>query len=358
MAAEAGPAPAGPPAQGVPGDHSPGTAQWGPAGRAVLTSPALRVTGKRLLSAIPVLWGVTFLTFVVMNVLPGDTAQELLGANATPAELQTLRLKLHLNEPFWVRYWHWLSGAAQGHLGDSLVSGQPVTSILGQRLPVTFELVIYTFCLSVLIAVPVAAAAAYRPGGLVDRLSMMLSMAGLSIAPYVLALLLVLIFAVNLRVLPAIGFVPLSQSVVGNIKSLTLPALSIGLPLACFYIRLLRADIVEQMQSEDYVVTARAKGVAPWQVLIRHALRNSMFGFLTVLGLNLGTLIGALVIIEPIFSLPGIGQVLLQSISDRDVVVVEAIVLVFALIVVLANLLTDLLYAVLDPRIRYGRPAA
>ena len=345
MAAEAGPAPAGP-------------RTWGPAGRAVLTSPTLRLTGRRLLSAIPVLWGVTFLTFVVMNLLPGDAAQQLLGASATPAEVRALELKLHLNEPFWVRYWHWLGSALSGHLGASLTSGQPVTSILGQRLPVTFELMIYTFVISVALAVPVAAAAAHRPGGLADRLSMMISMAGLSLAPYVLALVLVLVFAVDLRVLPAIGFVPLGQSIVGNIKSLTLPALSIGLPLACFYTRLLRADIVEQMQSEDYVVTARAKGVAPWQALIRHALRNSMFGFRTVLGLNLGTLIGALVIIEPIFSLPGIGQVLLQSISDRDIIVVEAVVLVFAFIVVLANLLTDLLYAVLDPRIRYGRPSA
>jgi peptide/nickel transport system permease protein len=358
MAAEAGPAPAGPHVQEVPGDSSPGPPRWGPAGRAVLASPTLRLTGRRLLAAIPVLWGVTFLTFVVMNQLPGDAAQQLLGANATPAEVRALELKLHLNEPFWIRYWHWLTGAVTGHLGASLTSGQPVTSILAQRLPVTFELMIYTFCISVLIAVPVAVAAAHRPGGLADKLSMMLSMAGLSIAPYVLALVLVLVFAVELHVLPAIGFVPLSQSVVGNIKSLTLPALSIGLPLACFYTRLLRADIIEQMQSEDYVVTARAKGIAPWQVLIRHALRNSMFGFLTVLGLNLGTLIGALVIIEPIFSLPGIGQVLLQSINDRDIIVVEAVVLVFALVVVLANLLTDLLYAVLDPRIRYGRPTA
>jgi peptide/nickel transport system permease protein len=348
MAAEAGHARAG------PGRLTP----LGPAALGVLTSPALRLAGRRLLAAIPVLWGVTFLTFLVMNLLPGDAAQQLLGANATPAEVHALELKLHLNEPFWVRYWHWFTGALQGHLGSSLTSGQSVTSILGQRLPVTFELVVYTFLISTVLAVPVAVLAARKPGSLADRLSMIVSMAGLSVAPYVLALLLVLVFAVKLQVLPAIGFVPVSQSIGGNIKSLTLPALSIGFPLACFYTRLLRADIVEQMQSEDYVVTARAKGVAPWQVLVRHALRNSMFGFLTAIGLNLGTLIGALVIIEPIFSLPGIGQVLLQSITDRDIIVVEAVVLVFALIVVLANLLTDLLYSVLDPRIRYGRPTA
>jgi peptide/nickel transport system permease protein len=345
MAAEAGTSPAGP-------------RTWGPAGRAVLTSPALRLVGRRLLSAIPVLWGVTFLTFLVMNLLPGDAAQQLLGANATPAEVRALEIKLHLNEPFWVRYWHWLSSTLTGHLGDSLTSSQSVTSILGQRLPVSVELLAYAFVLSIGVAVPVAVLAARRPGGLVDRLSMLISMAGLSIAPFVLALLLVLVFAVELRVLPAIGFISVSQSVGGNIRSLTLPALSIGFPLACVYTRLLRSDLVEQMQSEDYVVTARAKGVPPWQVLVRHALRNSLFGLVTLIGLNLGTLIGALVIIEPIFSLPGVGQVLFQSINDRDILVVEAVVLLFAFVVVIANMLTDLLYAVLDPRIRYGRPTA
>jgi peptide/nickel transport system permease protein len=169
---------------------------------------------------------------------------------------------------------------------------------------------------------------------------------------------LIYVFAVRLQVLPAIGFVPVSAGLGGNIRSLTLPAVAIGFPLFSFYTRLLRADIVEQMEREDYIVTARAKGVRPWRVLVRHALRNSLFGLITIVGLNLGTLVGAVVIIEPIFSLPGVGQVLLQSISDRDVPVVEGIVAVFAVVVVVANLLTDVLYAVLDPRIRYGRAAS
>jgi peptide/nickel transport system permease protein len=313
---------------------------------------------RRLLLAIPVLWGVTLLTFVVMNLLPGNAAQEILGASATPAEVRALEIRLHLNEPFWIRYGHWLGGVLSGNLGSSFTSGQQVTSILAQRLPVTLELLLYAFLISVCVAVPVATAAARRPGGFADRLSMVASMAGLSIAPYVLGLVLIYIFAVRLRILPALGYESLSQGIAGNIRSLTLPAISLGLPIACFYTRLLRSDLVEQMQGEDYVVTARAKGIGPWQVLTRHALRNSLFGLITVIGLNLGTLIGAAVIIEQIFSLPGIGQVLLQSINDRDVIVVEAVVLVFAFIVVLASLATDLLYAVLDPRIRYGHSAA
>ena len=246
--------------------------------RAVRGSPSLRLVGRRLLAAIPVLWGVTFVTFVVMNLLPGDAAQEILGANATPAEVRSLKIKLHLNEPFWVRYGHWIGGVLAGHIGVSLRSGQPVSATLSQRLPVTFELLLYAFVVSAVLAVAVAVLAARRPNGIFDRLSLVVSMAGLSTAPYVLALVLVYVFAVRLQAFPAIGFVPLSQSVSGNIKSLTLPALSIGFPLFSVYTRLLRADIIEQMQGEDYVVTARAKGIAPWQVLVRHALRNSLSG--------------------------------------------------------------------------------
>src|SRR5205085_801919 len=242
----------------------------------IRTSPALRLAGRRLLAAIPVLWGVTFLTYVVMNLLPGDAAQELLGANATPAEVHQLEIKLHLNEPFWVRYGGWLGGVLHGNLGTSLSSGENVTTVLGQRLPVTAELLIYAFVGSVVLAVLLAVLA-----------------------------------------------------------------------------RRLRADIVEQMQREDYIVTARAKGVPPWQILLRHALPNSMFGLITLIGLNFGALVGAVAIIEPIFSLPGYGAILISSITNHDVPIVEGVVLVFAAVVVLANLAADLLYAVLDPRIRY-----
>jgi peptide/nickel transport system permease protein len=293
-----------------------------------------------------------------MNLLPGDAAQELLGAQATPAQVHQFEIKLHLNEPFWVRYWHWLGGAVHGDLGTSLTSQQAVTTILGQKLPVTFELLLYALVISVGFAVPVAALAARKPRGIADRISMAVSMIGLSVAPYVLALVLVVIFAVKMNVVPAIGFVPVSQGIGGNLRSLTLPAVSIAFPLFCFYTRQLRADILEQMQGEDYVVTARAKGVAPWRVLVRHALRNSLFGLITIVGLNIGTLVGAAVIIEAIFSLPGVGQVLLQSINERDIPLVEGTVLIFALVVMAANLLTDLLYAALDPRIRYGRTAS
>lgn len=337
-----------------------GAAAAGPDGggswaRTVVTSPSLRLIGRRLLAAIVVLFGVTLLTFVVMNLLPGDSASALLGAGATPAQVHQLEIRLRLNEPFWVRYGQWMGGVIHGDLGSSLSTHQAVTTILGQRLPISFELLLYAIVIAVGFSIAVAVLAARKPGGIADRISMAVAMAGLSIAPYVLAVVLIVVFAVKLGVVPAIGFVPVSQGIGANIRSLTLPAVSLAFALFCFYTRQLRADILEQMQTEDYIVTARAKGVGPWRVLIRHALRNSLFGLITIVGLNVGTLVSALVIIEVIFSVPGIGSVLLTAINDRDVPVVEGTVVVFGFLVVVANLLTDLLYAALDPRIRYGR---
>lgn len=325
--------------------------------RAIVLSGPARLVARRVLAAVPVVWGVTFLSFVVLNLLPGDAAQALLGADATPAEVRQLRVQLHLNESFIHRYWDWLSGAVTGNLGRSLGSGETVTRIVGQRFPITLELILYGFVVSLVIAVPVATLAARGPDGWFDRISMVLSMFGLSIAPYVLALVLILVFAVTLSWFPALGWVPLSQGVGGNLRTLTLPALAIGLPLGCFYLRLLRADLLEQLQGEDYVVTARAKGIPARRVLVRHALPNALFGLITVVALNVGTLLGGTVIVEQIFGLPGIGQELFQAIQTRDFPVLEGIVAVFAVVVVVVGLIADLLYAVLDPRIRYGNSA-
>jgi peptide/nickel transport system permease protein len=324
--------------------------------RAVFSSPSWRLVGRRVLAAIPVTWGVTFLSYLVMNMLPGDAASALLGLGATPAEVHALTLKLHLNEPLLTRYWHWLTQVVQGNLGHSLTNGLPVASIIGQRIWVTFALLGYAFVISVVFSVPLALVSARKPGGLIDRATMALSMGGLSIAPYVLPLILILIFSIRFQLFPAVY--PNPHGFLSTVRALTLPAFSFGFPLTCFYTRLLRADLVKQMQSEEYVVTAHAKGLSSWRVLTRHTLRNSLFSFITVLGLNVGTLLAGTVIVESIFAIPGIGQLLLQSIQNRDVPIVEALVLIFAAFAVLANLLADLAYAVLDPRIRHGRAAA
>ncbi|GHF49688.1 peptide/nickel transport system permease protein [Amycolatopsis bartoniae] len=320
----------------------------------LLRSPSLRLVVRRLLMAIPIVLGVSILTFVVLSLIPGNAAQLLLGPEASPDQVAALNHQMGLDQPAVERYLNWLAGAVHGNFGDSLVSGQPVSVELTSRLGVSGELVGLAFVVSLGLAIPVALLAAHRPNKLLDRVSMLVSITGLSVANYVFALLLVLVFAVQLAVFPAIGFVPVSDGLGENLRSLFLPAVAIAFPLFCFYTRFLRGDLVDQLQGEDYITTARAKGIGPWQVLLRHAFRNSSFGLLTVVGLNLGTLIGATVIIEQIFALPGVGQLLLQAINTRDYPVVQACVVVFAIVAVLANLLTDLLYAVLDPRIRYG----
>jgi peptide/nickel transport system permease protein len=323
----------------------------GASARRIAGSPALRVVGRRLLSSIPVLIGVTLLTFAVMSVLPNDTAQAVLGLNASPAAVAALNRTLGLDQPFWERYWHWLVNVLHGNLGTS-IQGQSVNHELAIHVPTTLLLLLYALVVSVLLAIIVATVAARRPNGILDRLSLVVSMLGLSTAPYVFAFLLIIVFAVKLAWFPV-----LSGPVTGPVsffKNLTLPACAIGFGLFAIYTRLLRADLVEQMQREDYIVTAKAKGVPPWRVLIKHALRNSMFTLITVVGLNLGGLVGAAAIIETIFQVQGIGNDLLTGISNRDAPLVEGITLVFALVTVLGNLLADLAYAVLDPRIRYG----
>jgi peptide/nickel transport system permease protein len=313
--------------------------------------------GRRLLTAIPVLLGVTFLTFVVMNLIPGNPARLILGINATPGQIEQTDIKLGLNHPFWDRYWLWLDGLLHGNLGVAYSNQQSVNTDLAQHLPTTCWLLLYTLVVSLGLGIIVAVLAARKPNGIADRISLAVSMLGLSIAPYVLALVLIYVFAVKVQWFPAISN-SLGSNPLQAIRALTLPAASIGFPLFAVYSRLLRADIVEQMQREDYIVTAKAKGVAPWRVLIVHATRNSMFTLITLVALNLGTLIGAVAIIEPIFSLPGIGAELINAIQINDLPLVEGIVVVFALVTVAGNLLADLMYAVLDPRIRYGRSAS
>jgi peptide/nickel transport system permease protein len=319
--------------------------------RRIAGSPALRMVGRRLLSAIPVLIGVTFLTFSIMSALPNDTAQARLGLHASASAVAALNHTLGLDQPFWERYWHWLDNVLHGNLGTTL-EGQSVNHEIAIHVPTTLALLGYALVVSLLLAIIVATLAARRPNGIMDRLSLAVSMLGLSTAPYVFAFLLIILFAVKLTWFPV-----LSGPVTGPasfFRNLTLPACALGFGLFAIYTRLLRADLVDQMQREDYIVTAKAKGVAPWRVLIRHALRNSMFTLITVVGLNLGGLIGGVAIIETVFEVQGIGNDLLTGISNHDVPLVEGITLVFALVTVLGNLLADLAYVVLDPRIRYG----
>src|SRR5579872_7120409 len=251
--------------------------------RRVAGSPALRMVGRRLLAVIPVLVGVSFLTFAVMSTLPNNTAQAVLGLSASPSAVAALNHTLGLDQPFWEQYWNWLVRVLHGNFGTS-VQGQSVNHELAVHVPTTLALLLYALVASTALAIIVATLAARRPNGVADRISLAVSMLGLSTAPYAFAFLLIIIFAVKLGWFPVLSG-PVTDPA-SFFRNLTLPAAAIGFGLFAIYTRLLRADIVEQMQREDYIVTAKAKGVPPWRVLIRHALRNSMFTLITVIALN------------------------------------------------------------------------
>lgn len=320
----------------------------------VAGSPLVRLVARRLLIAIPVLLAISALVFAMLEAMPGDPARSLAGMAATEEQVETLRVKLGLDRPPVERYFSWLFAFFRGDLGTSQVSGQSINTLLAERLPATVELVVLVFVVSLAIAVPLALRAARKPGGVFDRIVMIISMPVLAIPNYVLALVLVLIFSVLLRMLPALGYVPLQEGIIPNLLSVTMPVLALAIPHACFYTRFLRGDLVELMNSADYVETARATGAGPWRVLWRHAFRNASFGLLTLVGLNIGGLIGGTVIIEQIFALPGLGMMLLEAARSQDTAVVQICVFIFAAVAVVANLVVDLMYAVLDPRIRYG----
>jgi len=314
--------------------------------------PSTRFVLRRLLAAIPLLLAVSALVFWMISLLPGNTAQQLLGIEATDEQVARLASQLHLDRPPIERYVQWLGNAVQGDFGRSLTSGQRISTLLLQRFPVTLELVGLSLLLAIGFAVPVALLAARRPNGIVDRLTAVINIAGLSAASYVLALLLVLVFAVKLALLPSLGFSPITEGIWRNLRSLALPAIALAIPLFSLYTRFLRSDLIEQLQGEDYIMTAVAKGIGPWRVLVHHALRNSALGLVTLVALNVGPLIGGTVIMEQLFGLPGLGQLLLQAIHLRDVMVVQAAVVVLAIATVLSSLAADILYAALDPRIR------
>ncbi|WP_344782747.1 ABC transporter permease [Microbacterium kribbense] len=317
-------------------------------------SPLVRLAVRRLLVSVLIVFAITAIVFALLEATSGDIARKQAGMSASEEQVAALRHQMGLDTPPVVRYFSWLGAVFRGDFGHSLISGQPISTLLAERLPVTIELVVLAFVVSLAVAVPIAVLAAHKPGGIFDRIVMVISMTLLALPNYVLALLLVIVFSVMLRMLPAIGYAPLDQGVIPNLISVTMPVLALSIPLFAFYTRFLRGDLVEVMNSEDYVETARSKGAGPWRVLWQHAFRNSSFGMLTIVGLNVGGLVGGTVIIEQIFAMPGLGVTLLQGALAGDSPVVLVCVIIFAAIAVGANLVVDLMYAVLDPRIRYG----
>jgi peptide/nickel transport system permease protein len=311
------------------------------------------IAGK-LVRLVAVLFAISVLTFLLTQLLPGDPACQLLGPQCgDKAAVARVEKDLELDKPLPTQYAHWVGGVLHGDDGRAYSSNQDVSQIIEQRFPVTLELLILAQLIALAIAVPVAIYSAYRRDGWFDRTVTTLSFASLSIPQFVLAVVLVYALAVNFNGFPATGLTHLSDDVVLNLKSMFLPSLSLALGIAAVYVRLLRSDMITTLQ-EDYILMARAEGLPPRRILLRHALRPSSFSLLTVAGINVGALIGGAVIIEYLFALPGLGSKLVESIFRRDYLVVQGIVLLVAAGYVLVNFAVDALYSALDPRTRHA----
>ena len=307
--------------------------------------------GRRLLATIPLLFLVSLVVFALVHALPGDPAVLFLGEEADPETLARFRVRLGLDRPLVAQYAAWLGRALRGDLGRSLRTNQPVAEAILERLPVTLELLVAALSVSLAIAIPMGIVSAVKRNSGVDLVSTVFALVGFAMPGFWLGIILIYVFALLLRWLPPSGWVPLPASVPQNLLSLVLPAFTLGTALAALVTRQLRSGMLEVLR-QDYVRTAQAKGLSERQVVGKHALKNALISVVTVVGLQLGGLLGNTIITETLFALPGVGRLMIDSIFSRDFFVVQGVILFLAVGYVLSNLLVDALYSYLDPRIR------
>jgi peptide/nickel transport system permease protein len=305
---------------------------------------------RRLLHLVPIALGVTILVFFLIHLVPGDPARTILGNQATNARVALVRHQFGLDRPLWVQYEKFMGRVVHGDLGKSLFYGVSAGHLVLQRLPVTLWLIGFGTLLAALIAVPLAAVAATWRDRIPDHLVRVIPLIGLGFPPFWVGIVLLLVFGLNLgRLFPVGGY---GNGFAGHLHSMFLPALTVAFGIAPILIRSLRASLLEVLES-DYVTTARSKGLPERRVLVRHALRNAIISTVTVLGVNVGYLIGGTLVIEQVYALPGIGQLMINAIFARDFPVVQAVTLVFSVMVVLVYLFSDVVHALLDPRVRF-----
>ena len=309
--------------------------------------------GKRILILIATLLLVSGIIFIVLQVIPGDPAQIILGIRATPENLAYLRHKMGLDLPFPVQYWNWLAGLLRGDLGRSITYDIPISTLILSRLLVTIPLALLSIFFAVVFSIPLGIYAALhrnRPG---DYGVMIFSQVGLAIPAFWAGILLILLFAVHLQWFSSGGFKSWSESPLGAIKSLLLPALSLGLIRAAVLARLTRSCMLETL-GEDYVRTARSKGLAEKVVVYKHAFRNALIPVVTIIGMQMGELLAGAIVVENVFNLPGLGRLVFLAIGQRDLPVVQGVSLLIAFLIVLVNFSVDMVYGIVDPRIRVG----
>lgn len=309
---------------------------------------------RRFVSMLATLAVASVVVFTAMEVLPGDPAEVMLGTQARPDTLAALRLKLGLDRPAPERYVAWVGGLVRGDLGTSYTYSTPVSELVGERLQVSLPLALMALSLTLLVAIPVGALAAARRNSMTDVSIMGLTQIGIAVPNFWFAMLLVLVFAISLRLLPAGGFPGWGSGPWLALRGLILPAVALALPQASILARVMRSSLLDTL-GEDYVRTARAKGLSEAQALRRHALRNALIPVLTIVGLQFSFLIAGTIVIENVFYLPGVGRLVFQAINQRDLIVVKSVVMLLVASVIVVNFLVDIAYAVVDPRLRRRR---
>ncbi|QND53517.1 ABC transporter permease [Phyllobacterium sp. 628] len=311
----------------------------------------LNYVSKRVLIGILTLLAASIVVFIVLEIVPGDPVRLMLGINATEDAVQALQQQMGLDQPLLTRYFSWIGGLLTGDFGKSYTYSVPVLNLITERIAVSLPLALISLFLSTIIAIPVGLFSASRRGTLADSGTMGIAQIGVAIPNFWFALLLVYVFAVSLRLVPAGGFPGWNAGLWAGFKSLILPSIALGLPQAAILARVTRSALLDVL-GEDYIRTARAKGLTRRKVLYRHALRNALIPILTILGLQFAFLLAGTIIIENVFYLPGLGRLVFQAITQRDLIVVEGVVMLLVATVILVNLLVDLSYALVDPRLR------
>ncbi len=312
----------------------------------------IAVVIRRLLATIPVMAIVAIIVFSLLYLTPGDPAAVLAGEQATSEDIERLRVSLGLDQPYLVRFGQWIGGVLQGDLGTSIFSRRPVMELIVQRLEPTVALTLASLIIAVAIAVPLGVIAAWRAGGLIDRMAMSFAVLGFSVPVFVLSYLLISLFSVKLQMLPVQGYVPIAYGFVPFAQHLILPAVSLGIINAALIARITRATMLEVL-NQDYIRAARAKGLSVRRVLIRHALKNAAVPIVTVIGISFALLISGVVVTETVFNIPGLGRLTVDAILRRDYPVIQGVILVFSATYVVVNLLIDLSYGLFDPRIKH-----
>ncbi|UCH49028.1 MAG: ABC transporter permease [Betaproteobacteria bacterium] len=307
---------------------------------------------RRLLATIPVMVVVGLVVFLLLHLTPGDPAAVIAGDYASPEDVERIREKLGLDRPIHVQFFTWAGAVLQGDLGTSIFSNLPVTHLIGQRLEPTIALSVSTMIFAILLAVPMGIIAAWKAGALTDRAIMAFAVLGFSVPVFVIGYVLMYVFALKLGWFPVQGYKPISEGFWPFLSSIALPTVALGLVYTALIARITRASVLEVL-TEDYIRTAKSKGLNNAGLLLRHALRNAAVPIVTIIGIGLTLLIGGVVVTESVFNIPGLGRLTIDAVLRRDYPVIQGVILVFSGVYVFVNLLIDLTYTVLDPRIRY-----